>query len=46
MYNGKTSYKLFAFVYGKSMAKLLGITPISGDQVIQSPKLLKRNMPS
>lgn len=44
IYHGKTSYELFAFVYGEPIAKLLGITPIPGDQVIQSPKLLNRNI--
>jgi IS30 family transposase len=39
--NGKTPYEMFSFMYGESVAALLGIAEIPADEVIQSPKLLK-----
>ena len=41
IFNGKTPYEMFSFVYGESVPSLLGIRAIPADQVIQSPKLLK-----
>ena len=40
--NGKTPYEMFAFTYGDIIAALLGIKPIPANEVIQSPKLLKK----
>ena len=42
--NGKTPYEMFSFVYGETVATLLGIHEIHATDVIQSPKLLK-NLP-
>jgi len=39
---GKTPYEVFTFTYGADIAKLLGITPVPADKVIQSPSLLKK----
>jgi IS30 family transposase len=39
---GKTPYEMFAFTYGAETAELLGIKPIPANEVIQSPKLLKK----
>jgi len=38
---GKSPYEMFAFTFGENIASLLGIMPISADDVVQSPKLLK-----
>ena len=38
---GKTPYDLFTFLYGESVASLMGISRIDPDKVIQSPLLLK-----
>jgi len=43
--NGKTTYEMFAFIFGDDIAHLLGIVPISAGDVIQSPKLLKLIIP-
>jgi len=40
IYNGKTSYELFAFTYGEKIAQLLGVDYIHATDVVQSPKLL------
>lgn len=40
--NGKTPYEMFAFAYGEKLANLLGISQIPADEVIQSPRLLKK----
>jgi IS30 family transposase len=40
--NGKTPYEIFAFTYGEQVADIFGIKPIPAEQVLQSPKLLKR----
>jgi IS30 family transposase len=37
---GKTPYEVFAFTYGETIAKILGIEPIPPERVVQSPKLL------
>lgn len=39
---GKTPYDMFVFAFGENIAKILGIEYISSDEVIQSPKLLKK----
>jgi IS30 family transposase len=39
--NGKTPYEVFSFMFGESIASLLGIEKISAIDVVQSPKLLK-----
>lgn len=38
----KTPYEMFSFTYGEALAKILGIIPISAEEVCQSPSLLKR----
>ncbi len=38
----KTPYEMFSFTYGDALAKILGIIPISAEEVCQSPSLLKR----
>jgi len=40
--NGKTPYEMFAFTYGKDVSDILGIQQVPAEQVVQSPKLLKR----
>jgi len=40
--NGKTPYEMFVFTYGEQVAELFGIKPIPAEEVIQSPKLLKK----
>lgn len=40
-FNGKSAYDLFTFSYSKELATALGISPISADEVVQSPSLLK-----
>ena len=40
--NGKTPYEMFAFTFGKEIADIFGIKPIPAQQVVQSPKLLKK----
>ena len=39
--NGKSPYDLFAFTFGENIARILGVSNISPQDVIQSPKLLK-----
>jgi IS30 family transposase len=39
--NGKTPYEMFSFVFGKTVAALLGIQEIPAAEVIQSTKLIK-----
>lgn len=41
IYSGKTPFEMFSFLYGDSVASLLGIDKIPPEQVIQSPLLLK-----
>lgn len=40
-FNGKSSYDMFTFFYSHELANALGISFISGKDVIQSPALLK-----
>jgi IS30 family transposase len=40
--NGKTPFEMFVFLFGKLVAKILGIESIPAQQVIQSPLLLKK----
>ena len=40
-FNGKSAYDLFTFSYSRELAAALGISPISADEVVQSPSLLK-----
>jgi hypothetical protein len=40
IYNGKTPYELFSFLYGKHILDTLGLKRIPPEQVIQSPALL------
>ena len=40
-FNGKSAYDLFTYFYSKELADVLGISPISADEVVQSPSLLK-----
>ena len=40
--NGKSPYDLFVFTFGQKIADILGITEILPENVIQSPKLLKK----
>ena len=40
--NGKTPYEMFAFMFDKKTASVLGVEEISSADVIQSPKLLNR----
>jgi len=40
--NGKTPFEMFIFTYGEQAAKIFGIKSIPAEQVVQSPRLLKR----
>ena len=40
--NGRTPYELFSFMFGENTATLLGIKKIPATEVVQSPKLLKK----
>ena len=40
-FNGKSAYDLFTFSFSVQLAKVLGISFISPEDVVQSPKLLK-----
>jgi IS30 family transposase len=40
IYQGKTPFELFAFIYGENCAEVLGIRKIPAADVIQSPNLL------
>ncbi len=40
-FNGKSAYDMFVFTYSAELAKVLGISYIPSEDVIQSPKLLK-----
>jgi IS30 family transposase len=39
--NGRTPFEMFSFLYGDSVAALLGIREIPAAEVVQSPKLLR-----
>jgi len=41
IFNGKSPYEMFSFLYSREIAAILGISEIPADEVIQSPKLLK-----
>ena len=43
--NGKTPFEMFSFMYGTSVAALLGIREIPATEVVQSPSLLKIKKP-
>lgn len=40
-FNGKSAYDMFAFTYSKELAELLGVSFISPQDVIQTPRLIK-----
>lgn len=40
-FNGKSAYDMFSFAYSKELATALGISFISANEVVQSPKLLR-----
>ena len=42
IYNGKSPYEVFCFMYGEKIAKILGVKYIPPQDVVQSPKLLCR----
>ena len=42
IFNGKSPYEMFSFIYGNKVAGVLGVAHIPADEVIQSPILLKR----
>ena len=42
--NGRTPFEMFAFTYGETAAKVLGIESIPPQEVIQSPKLLRQSL--
>jgi len=46
IFNGKSPYELFSFVFSKDIAKLLGVSEIPANEVIQSPKLLRNQAKS
>ena len=39
--NGKSPFNLFSFTFGEACAKILGISPVPPQDVVQSPALLK-----
>jgi IS30 family transposase len=45
IFNGKTPYEMFSFIYGDKAAALLGIVEIPAGEVVQSPILLKPPIP-
>lgn len=40
IFNGRSPYEMFSFMYGEEITHLLGISKIPADEVIQSPLLL------
>ena len=46
IFNGKSPYEMFSFMYGDKVAAILGIAPVPADEVVQSPILLKRLLKS
>ena len=42
-FNGKSAYDMFSFYYSEVLASALGISFISANEVIQSPKLLAKS---
>ena len=43
-FNGKTPFEMFSFLFGEHTARLLGITEVPANNVVQSPKLLKNHI--
>ena len=43
--NGKTPFEVFSFMFGERTATLLGISEIPAADVVQHPKLLKKQLP-
>jgi len=43
---GRSSYDVFVYLYGEKLARLLGISFVPPEQIIQSPRLLKTSQPS
>jgi len=41
VFNGKSPYDMFSYLYGDNVTALLGVRFIPADEVIQSPKLLR-----
>ena len=41
-FNGKSAYDLFCFSYSQELAEVFGISFVPAEEVIQSPKLLKK----
>lgn len=41
-FNGKSAYDLFCFSYSQALAAVLGISYVPAEEVIQTPKLLKK----
>ena len=41
-FNGKSAYDLFCFSYSQELASAFGVSHIPAEEVIQSPKLLKK----
>ena len=46
IFNGKSPYEMFSFIYGEEITAILGIAYIPASEVIQSPLLLKRLLKS
>jgi hypothetical protein len=46
VFNGRSPYEMFSFIYGDKVTEILGVAPIPADEVIQSPILLKRLLKS
>ena len=46
IFNGKSPYDMFSFIYGEKVTNILGIAEIPADEVIQSPILLKQLLKS
>jgi len=46
IFNGKSPYEMFSFLYGDTVTSILGITEIPADEVVQSPILLKQLLKS
>lgn len=42
-FNGKSAFDLFSFAYSSDLASAFGISFVEPQQVIQSPKLLKKS---
>ena len=42
-FNGKSAYDMFSFSYSETLASALGISYVPANEVIQSPKLLRKS---